>query len=362
MKEMERMEILTNIFKRKSWFVPFVAIILGLLLGALVMFIGGYDPILAYNSLVLKIFGSSYDIGEALRTITPLVLSGLAVAIAFRSGLFNIGVDGQIIMGSLGALIVGTQLSLPPIIHALVAIIFGALLGGLWGGLIGYIKAKRGVNEVITSIMFNFIALYICNLMIRLFMPQAGTQRSMMIKETAGIQIGWLSELMGGARIHWGLFIMLLAVVFYHIYMNKTKWGYELRAVGFNPDAAKYAGMKVPNVMVRAMFISGMVGGLIGTFEVLGVFKYVAISSVSSGLGFDGIAVALLGGNTAIGVLFSGILIGGLTYGAQGMSFGANVPGEIIRMVIGFIIFFVAAPGIVKSFFPSFHKKAKKEA
>jgi simple sugar transport system permease protein len=355
------MKLINNIFRRDSWLVPLVAIILGLLLGAIVMFIGGYDPVLAYSSLVVKIFGSSYDIGEALRTITPLVMSGLAVAIAFRSGLFNIGVDGQIVMGSLGALIVGTQLSLPPFLHAIVAILFGALLGGLWGGLIGYIKAKRGVNEVITSIMFNFIALYICNLLIRLYMPQAGTQRSEMIKESAGIQIGWLSEWMGGARIHWGMFIMVIAVVFYYIYMNKTKWGYELRAVGLNSHAANYAGMKVSNVMVRAMFISGMLGGLIGTFEVLGVFKYVAVSSVTSGLGFDGIAVSLLGGNAAIGVLLSGILVGALTYGAQGMSFGANVPGEIIRMVIGFIIFFVAAPGIVKTFFPSFNKKAKKE-
>ena len=148
------------IFKRESMFIPFIAIILGLLLGAIIMLIGEYDPILAYQSLVLKIFGSSYDIGEAMRTITPLVMCGLAVAIAFRAGMFNIGVDGQIIMGSLGALIVGTQLSLPPFLHALVAVLFGALLGGLWGALIGYIKAKRGINEVITSIMFNFIALY----------------------------------------------------------------------------------------------------------------------------------------------------------------------------------------------------------
>ncbi|WP_059171724.1 ABC transporter permease [Bacillus sp. FJAT-27445] len=355
------MEALTNIFKRKSWVVPFVAIILGLLLGALVMFAGGYDPVLAYNSMLWKIFGSSYDIGEALRTITPLVMSGLAVAIAFRSGLFNIGVDGQIVMGSLGALIVGTQLSLPPIIHGVVAILFGALLGGIWGGLIGYIKAKRGVNEVITSIMFNFIALYIANLMIRLFMAQAGTQRSEMIKESANIQIGWLSSLMGGACIHWGFFIAVAAVIFYYIYINKTKWGYELRAAGMNPHAAKFAGMKVSNVMVRAMFISGVFGGLIGTFEVLGVFNYVAVSSVTSGLGFDGIAVALLGANTAFGVLLAGGLVGALTYGSQGMSFGANVPGEIVRMVIGFIIFFVAAPGIVRMILPSFLKK-KKEA
>lgn len=348
------------IFKRESMFIPLIAIILGLLLGGIIMLIGEYDPILAYQSLILKLFGSSYDIGEAMRTITPLVMCGLAVAIAFRAGMFNIGVDGQIIMGSLGALIVGTQLSLPPFIHALVAVIFGAVLGGLWGALVGYLKAKRGINEVITSIMFNFIALYLSHYIIRVFMPQAGTQRSEMIKESASIQIGWLSDLMGGARIHWGFFIVIIAVILYHIYLNKTKYGYELRAVGLNAGVAKYAGMKVPNVMISTMFISGMLGGLVGTFEVLGVFNYIAISSVTSGLGFDGIAVALLGGNTGFGVLLSGILIGSLTYGAQGMSFGANVPGEIVRMIIGFIIFFVAAPGIVKIIISSVKKKSKK--
>lgn len=350
-----------NLFKYESRLVPFVAIILGLLLGAILMLLGGYDPILAYESLVLKIFGSSYDIGEGLRTITPLVMSGLAVAIAFRAGLFNIGVDGQLIMGSLGALIVGTQLNLPPILHGLVAILVGSLLGGLWGALIGYLKAKRGINEVITSIMLNYIALYLSHYAIRAFMPQSGTSRSEVINDSASIQIGWLSQMMDGARIHWGFFIVILAVLFYHVYLNKTKWGYELRAAGLNPNAAKYAGMKVPSVIIRTMFISGLLGGLIGTFEVLGVFKYIAINSVTSGIGFDGIAVALLGGNTAIGVLFAGILFGGLTYGSQGMSFGAEVPGEIIRMVIGFIIFFVAAPGIVKHIIRPLYKKSKKE-
>lgn len=350
-----------SIFRRESAVIPVVSIIIGLLLGALIMLIGGYDPLLAYDSLITKIFGTSYDIGEALRSIVPLVMCGLAVAIAFRAGLFNIGVDGQIIMGSLGALIVGTKLSLPPLLHALVAVVFGAILGGLWGALIGYIKAKRGINEVITSIMFNFIALYLSHYFIRTFMPQAGTQRSAMIQESASIQIGWLSQLMGGARIHWGFLLTILAVIFYHIYLNRTKWGYELRAVGLNPDAAEYSGMKVPNVLVRTMFISGVFGGLVGTFEVLGVFKYIAINSVTSGLGFDGIAVALLGGNTALGVLLAGTLIGALTYGSQGMSFGAEVPGEIIRMVIGFIIFFVAAPGIVRLFFRPLTNKMKKK-
>ncbi|MFD0590292.1 ABC transporter permease [Paenibacillus sp. GCM10027627] len=350
-----------NLFQYQSIAVPIVAVILGLLIGAVIMLIGGYDPILAYKALLIQLFGGSYDIGEALRTIVPLVMCGLAVAIAFRCGLFNIGVDGQIVMGSLGALIVGTQLQLPPVLHAIVAVIFGAVLGGLWGALVGFIKVKRGVNEVITCIMFNFIALYLSHYVIRTFMPQEGTQRSALIHDSASIQIGWLSELMDGARIHWGFIIAIMAVIFYYYYVDRTKWGYELRAVGYNQHAAHYAGMKVHGVVVRTMFISGMFGGLVGTFEVLGVFKYIAINSVTSGLGFDGIAVALLGGNTAFGVLLSSMLIGGLSYGSQGMSFMADVPGEIIRMVIAIIIFFVAAPGIVKLLFRPFGQKAKKE-
>ncbi|KGE19643.1 ABC transporter permease [Paenibacillus wynnii] len=352
----------SNIFKRESLFVPIIAIIVGLVLGALVMYVGGYDPILAYHSMITKIFGSTFDMGETIRTIVPLVMCGLAVAISFRAGLFNIGVDGQIIMGSLGALIVGTQVNLPPFLHGLVAILAGAFLGGLWGALVGYLRAEKGISEVVTSIMLNFIALYFSQFLINLFMLQEGTQRSETIKDSASIQMSWLSNLVDGARIHWGFVIAILAVIFYQVYLNKTKWGYELRAVGLNPHAAHYAGMNVPHILVKTMFISGVFGGLVGAFDVLGVFKYVAISSTTSGLGFDGIAVSLLGGNTAVGVLLSGILFGALTYGSQGMSFGAGVPAEIIRMVIGFIIFFVAAPGIVKLLFRPFHKKSKEEA
>lgn len=343
---------------------PLIAVVFGLLLGAGMMLISGYDPLLAYGSLIKKIIGNGYDLGEAFRTVVPLVMSGLAVAVASRAGLFNIGVDGQIVMGSLGALIVGTQLSLPPILHGVVALLAGGLFGAVWGGLVGYLKAKRGINEVISSIMLNFVALYLSHYLIRLFMDQPGTQRSALIKDSASITIGWLSQLLNGARVHWGFFIMLAMVVFYHIYVNQSRPGYEIRAVGLNPFASKYAGMKVPSVMIRSMMLSGLIGGLIGSFEVLGVFNYIAISSTTSGIGFDGIAVALLGGGSGLGILLSGSLIGLLTYGAQGMSFGAGVPREIINMVIAFIIFFVAASGIVKRFLGLFLKKklAKEES
>ena len=162
---------------------------------------------------------------------------------------------------------------------------------------------------------------------------------------------------MSGARVHWGFFIMVAMVIFYHIYITQSRAGYEIRAVGFNPFASKYAGINVSKVMIRAMMLSGLIGGLIGSFEVLGVFKYVAISATTSGIGFDGIAVALLGSSSGLGILLSASLIGSLTYGAQGMSFGAGVPREIINMVIAFIIFFVAASGIVRNFLELFIKK-----
>lgn len=355
------MNRVNKLLRQESIWIPVISIVIGIVIGAIVMLIGGYDPLLAYSSLIDKIFGSVYDIGETLRSIVPLILSGLAVAIAFRGGMFNIGVEGQIVMGSLGALMVGNMLELPPFIHGIVAILVGTLFGGIWGALVAIFKVKRGLNEVISCIMLNWIALYISHIAIKSYMAEAGTSRSQMIHESADIQISWLSDLLSGARIHWGFFIVICILIGYYYYMNRTKKGYEIRAVGYNKHAAEYAGMNVSKIAIRTFFISGALGGLIGTFEVLGVFKYMAITPNTSGIGFDGIAVALLGMNTAVGVTLSAALFGGLYYGAQGMSFGADVPPEVIKMVISIIIFFAAAPGAIRMFIKMFKRKSKRE-
>lgn len=337
-----------KVFTKDSAVVPLIAIVLGLIVGAIIMLIGGYDPILAYRSLFKKIFGHAYDFGETLTAITPLVFTGLSVAFAFRTGLFNIGAEGQYIMGMTGATIIGVQLDLPWYIHAPLAIIVGALFGGLWGMIAGYLKAARGVNEVITTIMLNWIALHLANYIVRAHLQEPGKGRSYFISDSANVSMGWLSSVFDNARVHWGMFFAVLAVVFFYAFLWRTKQGYELRVVGFNPDAAKYAGINVNKGVVKAMFISGALAGLAGVFQVLGVFMNQVVSASPTGHGFDGIAVALLGGNTALGVLFGAILFGGLSYGAAGMSFGADVPPEIIRIVIGSVIFFVAAPGIIR--------------
>ncbi|EST52493.1 branched-chain amino acid ABC transporter permease [Brevibacillus panacihumi W25] len=345
------------VFTKESFLVPVIAIILGLLVGAIAMLAGGFNPILAYTALVEKVFGSAYNFGETIRQITPLIFTGLAVAFAFRTGLFNIGAEGQFIVGMVAATTVGVAFELPAFIHAPLAILAGAIAGGLWGSVAGYLKAKRGVNEVITSIMMNWIALYLANWVMNSFFVPKGQQRSEMVHDSAIITITWLSQMFDNARLHWGTLIAVLAAIFFYVIMWKTRTGYELRAVGLNPHASEYAGMNVNRNVIKAMFISGLFAGIGGAAEILGVFHYQAILTAQPGYGFDGIAVALIGGNTPIGVILGAILFGILSFGAAGIKFTAGVPVELIRVVIASVIFFVAAHGIVKVFVKPILKK-----
>lgn len=355
------MKTLNKVFNKSSILIPGVAILLGLIVGAIAMLAGGYNPIVAYYSLLDKLISSPYNIGEAIRAITPLIFTGIAVAFAFRTGLFNIGVEGQFIMGMTGATLVGVTLDLPWYIHAPLAVITGAVFGGIWAAIAGFLKATRGVNEVISSIMLNWIALFLSNYIVATFLVEKGQQKSRPVHESALLTIDWLIELMDKARMHWGTFIAIICVVVFYVLLWRTKQGYELRAVGHNPDAALYAGMNVNRTMVKSMFISGLFAGLGGVFEILGVFGYQTVMAASWGYGFDGIAVALLGGNTPVGVLLGAILFGGLNYGSAGMSFGAGVPSEVVRIVIGSVIFFVASHGLVKWFLkPFLIKRASK--
>lgn len=351
---------LRKIFATDVYIVPIVAILLGFLVGAIVMLIGGYDPLTAYSALFTRVFGNMYNFGEAVREMTPLMLTGLAVAFAFRSGMFNIGADGQVMIGMTAASVVGIKFAaLPAFLLVPLAVIAAGLAGGLWAGIAGFLKAKRGINEVITTIMLNWIALYFANYIVRNFLLLEGQNRSVDIP--ASMSMSFLFEMFDNARLHWGTLIALAAAVFFYVYLWKTKQGYEMRAVGFNPNAAEYAGMNVGRNIVKAMFISGVFAGLAGAGEVLGVFHYQSIFAASPGYGFDGIAVALLGLTHPFGVVLAAILYGTLTYGSAGMSFSADVPPELIRIVIGSIIFFIAAQGIVRWVLKPFYFKRKKE-
>ena len=248
--------------KNSNVMIPVIAVLIALVIGAIVMVIGGYNPLVAYQSLVTKVFGSVYDIGETIRAIIPLLLSGLAVAVANKAGVFNIGVDGQIIMGAVSSLLVGTLIEMPPILHGIVAIFVGVVAGGLWGVLVAGLKTKFGINEVISSIMLNYIALYFSHILIKNFAAQEGTARSAMIKESAGITFPSLNEVFDGARIHWGFFLVPFIIFAFYYFFEKTRWGYETKVVGLNPNAASYAGIRVNRIMTRTMFLSGALGWL----------------------------------------------------------------------------------------------------
>ena len=327
--------------------IPLIAVLLGIIIGAIVMVISGYNPIRGYSALLSGIFSETYYIGETIRAMTPLILAGLAVAFAFRTGLFNIGVEGQLIIGWLASVFIGLVVELPKFIHVPMAILAGALGGALWGLIPGFLKARFKVHEVIVTIMMNYIALFVANSIIRSYLLVPG-ERTDTISATASLASPFLQSITDYSRLHYGFFIALIGCVLLWLILWRTSMGFELRAVGFNQHASKYAGMNVERNIVLAMAISGAFAGVAGSMEGLGTYGYMNILSGFTGIGFDGIAVALLGANTSIGVLLAAFLFGGLDIGSLTMQSRAGVPTELIDIVIALIIFFVASSYIIR--------------
>jgi simple sugar transport system permease protein len=327
--------------------VPLIAILLGILIGAIVMLLSGYNPVLGYTALINGIIGDAYYIGETIRTMTPLILSGLAVAFAFRTGLFNIGVEGQVIVGWLASVYIGIVFELPTIIHLPMAILAGALAGALWGFIPGLLKARFQVHEVIVTIMMNYIALYTANYLIRAFLIVPG-ERTETIAPSASLASPFLQSITDYSRLHYGFLVAILACVLMWFLLWKTSKGFELRAVGFNQHASQYSGMNVQRNIVLSMLISGGFAGVAGSMEGLGTYGYMSILSGFTGVGFNGIAVALLGANSAVGVFLASFLFGGLQIGALNMQSRAGVPAELIDIVIALIIFFVASSYLIR--------------
>ncbi|GGG22295.1 putative ABC transporter permease protein YufP [Lysinibacillus alkalisoli] len=336
--------------------VPIISIILGLIVGAIIMYASGYDPIAGYQALWQGIFGDMYSIGNTLRQITPYILAGLAVAFAFRTGLFNIGVEGQLIVGWFAAVWVGYTFELPAIIHLPLALLAAAVAGGFWAFIAGFLKAKLQVHEVIVTIMLNYTALYAVNGLIKYVSD--GGYKTPTIHETASLRSDFLKDLTDFSTFHYGLIVALLMAFVMWFLLEKTTRGYELKAVGFNQHAAEYAGMSVKKNIILAMTISGMFAGLAGAMEGLGTFGKMSMMNAFTGVGFDGIAVALLGANTPLGVLFGASLFGSLKYGALNMPNAAGVPEEIVSIIIAVIVLFVASGYVIRL---GLQKLAKKK-
>ncbi|MBB5323609.1 simple sugar transport system permease protein [Anoxybacillus tepidamans] len=341
-----------------NFFVPVFAVLLGVIAGSIVMIVSGYNPIAGYSALLYGAFGDSYYIGETIRQTTPYILAGLAVAFAFRTGLFNIGVEGQLIVGWLASVWVGVSFDLPKVIHLPLAVLAAAAAGALWAFIPGFLKARFKVHEVIITIMMNYIALHVTNAIIRSVLSDKGF-KSAKIHESASLQSEFLQSITDYSTLHYGIIIALIGAVVMWFLLEKTTKGYELRAVGFNQHASRYAGMNVPRNIILAMVISGAFAGVAGAMEGLGTFGNISVKAGFTGVGFDGIAVALIGSNNAFGIILSALLFGALKVGALEMPSSADVPTELVDIVIALIIFFVASSYLIRLLLSRFKKEGK---
>jgi simple sugar transport system permease protein len=286
---------------------------------------------------------------ESLVASTPYIFGSLAVALGFRAGLFNIGVEGQLTIGAIFAAFVGYSITgLPAIIHIPLALLAGALGGALWGFIPGWLKVKTGGHEVINTIMMNYVAFRISDWLLSgpMMRPDSFNPVSPTIQESA-----MLPQFFGPPiRFHLGFFIALVVAWLVYWLLFRTKWGFELRSVGANPNAARYAGMSILGTTILAMSLSGALAGLTGTNEVLGLNHNLAMA-FSSGYGFDSIALALLGKSHPLGVVFASLLFGTLRNGATRMMVVSQIPIDIITVLQALILVFIAAPAIIRTIY-----------
>lgn len=355
--------------------LPIAAMLLAFLIGAVILLLQGVNPIEAYQAMFVGAFGSKNGLADTLVKAIPLMLVGLGIAIAFRGGVINIGAEGQLIVGALFTAFVGIAIGerVPGILGILLGLIGGTFVGGIWGAIPGALKAYLGVNEILSTVMLNQIAIQIGYYLLRgpMLDPkeiEAGTNipqsarlprevdmpRFKDIAEGVGIKssaedlglTGYIGELYAvlvePSRLHTGFFLAVFMAIVIYLFLWRTTIGYRIRAVGLNTAASRYAGMKVKGTIVLSMTLSGAMAGLAGAVEILGLhhrmFEPVA---VSAGYGFSGIVAALFGKLHPLGIIPSSILFGGLLVGGDKMQRATQVPQVLVQAILGLVVLLV---------------------
>jgi ABC-type uncharacterized transport system permease subunit len=332
--------------------VPLLAIFTALVVGGIIILLAGGNPIQAYVGLFQGAFGSPKALSETAVWATPYILAGLAVALAFKGGLFNIGAEGQLALGAVAAAWVGYALpgilgiTIPAFIHVPLAIGMGVLFGAIWAAIPGALKAYTGAHEVINTIMMNYIALNTVSFLLN--GPMKDKNPNNVIARTPEIALtARVPAIFPDLRVNWGFILALFCAWLVWYVLWKTTLGFEIRTVGANPDAAKYAGMNVKKLITLTMAFSGGLAGLAGAIEVVGL-NYRHELGFSIGYGFDAIAIALLGKSHPLGVVLAAILFGGMRNGATRMQFLTQIPVDIISIIQALILLFVAADEIIR--------------
>ncbi|MGL5438824.1 MAG: ABC transporter permease [Filifactoraceae bacterium] len=366
-------------FLRNPIATSVLAIIIGLGVGMIILAAAGYNPVEAYGAMIDGIIGKPKYLAQVLIKSTPLIFTGFSVAFAFKTGLFNIGAEGQYIVGSIAAVVVGAKFNLPPGIHFMAVILAAILAAGIWGGFVGLLKSKFGIHEVITCIMMNWIALYLNNYLISTtWLKKPGTGASFEVAESSWSVIlnSWkfsdagktymadkplLLDTLLKTDLNYGIILALVVAILLWFVLRKTTLGFELRAVGSSNTASEYAGINVNKNIILSMAIAGALAGLAGALQITGIMPH-RITSLAAfeGAGFDGISVALIAASNPLGVLLSGLLFGALKFGSYAIQSKIGAPSEIISIVIGIIVFFVAISKVFVMLSDKLEAKDKK--
>ncbi len=357
-----------------------ISIVMGFLVGAVILMVAGYNPATAYGAMLRGIFSKPKYLAQVVIRSTPIILTGLSVAFAFQTGLFNIGAEGQFIMGTIAAVLVGYKVPLPPVIHFIAVVAAAMIAAGLWGAIVGFLKAKFGIHEVITSIMLNWIALYLNNFTVTLpWMKKPGSESTYEVLTSSWIVVlnNWKTSPEGREKLmqhpvladvfirtdfNYGILIAIVVVAIVWFILNRTTKGFELRAVGFNKDASQFAGIDVKKNIIISMAIAGAISGIAGALFITGAMPHrISVLSAMQNYGFDGISVALIANSSPFGVILSGLLFGGLKYGGASIQSEVGAPSEIINIVIGVIVFFVAMSSIFRMIADYLERKGEKK-
>lgn len=356
-----------------------IAVICGFMVACAILLVTGYSASQSLAIIINSIFSRPKFIVNVILKSTPLILTALSVAFAFKAGLFNIGSEGQYIASTVFSTIVGISFNFHPVIQIPLVIFSGVLAGAIFGGLVGILKSKFGINEVLTSIMLNWIALYMCNYVVNLDpFHKPDTDGTYPINPSGytllfndwkfspeGIEFlknnHFLNEVILKTDFNLNFLIAVAMAALTWVVIYKTKKGYEFRVAGLNPDAAQNAGINVSRNIVYTMLISGALSGLAGALSITGTSIHgIQTLAVFENYGFNGLSVALIAGSSPIGCIFAGLMFSGLIYSGQSLQFKIGVPSEIVNIMIGIIVFFVALVRIIPSLINKFLEKREK--
>lgn len=367
-QQQKRQGRLTELLLRSDGAISVLVVLLGFLCGTILVAVVGRNPLNMYKAILQSLTGYNIDrgiwniryVGEWLNLSVPYIFCGLAMAFAARTGLFNIGGEGQYIMGLTMAQVIALLGPQVPVVHWILAMAGALLMGAIWGGIVGFLKARYEVSEVVATIMLNYVALYLSRI-ITMAIPGTNTYKTVNFPETASLRADFLSTLTNGSTLNLGIFLVVAAVVLYWFLMERTNLGFGLRATGFNKDAARYGGIPVVTSVVISMAVAGAFAGMGGGVVALGSFRHGRVISGMDNYGFTGIAVALVGNNTAVGTLLAGLLFG-LLAAAQPLMQSKQIPKEITFIIQGLIVVFIAIRTGIRLFLQWRVKRAAEKA